>query len=408
MRTNPFRLQMEPRELAWLEPIIGDRRAVTDLIEDFDYAPRDKPLQGEGAIVVGARRSGKTALLSLVAEAARWTQVVVVVTLREGEPLEAALREGLATAGPRMTTWLEEDADEDEGNAEDAEDWLGAFVAANDTLSGFELFAAVAAEAKERRRGTVLCVDDMHHAAAAELDDLAVQLRAFIRDERLPIFFRGFGLPRLRHNISLKLWRTLLRRRGTGQHLSNGYAQDIEWNFNRRILGHGGKCDRDAALLVVRSMAGSPYLMSLIGHHAWELSGAPDEPIGVDDVERAVELALPIYEREVSEPTWAERDAVERAVILAIFEHETRIRSHDFYSIRSLTEHLSGEGDAGDEGGEGDEGGDFDEQDVTDAINRLLVEDVIYEFPSPDGSLGLWHDNGLPPSFLDKQLDAAL
>lgn len=390
--TNPFPFDLTPEELARLEPLGTEPFFLSDLLADFDYRPPDKPALGVGALLVGPRRCGKTAMLSLIAENARWTQVVVTTTAREGEPLDVTLAGAFRAAGERMTKWIAESDDED---VQQEDDWLADFVAAHSSLGGYELVEQVGKEGKERGRGLVLCIDDLHNASAEEMERLGETIRVLIRDERVPIYLRAAGLGRVRHNLGARAWRYLLRRRGKGQHLPLGDALEIERNFSRRLLMHGASSTTEAALELARSMEGSPYLFHLIAHHAWEVSEAPEKQIELADVDRAVELARPIYVREVSEPTWAERDEIERAVVLTIYEHDARREDYRLYSKRTLAEYLGGED------------GEYDEDDVKAAVDRLLLEDVIYEFPSPDGSLGLWVDNGLPPWFLATQLAAA-
>ncbi|MFK5584928.1 ATP-binding protein [Serinicoccus sp. LYQ131] len=292
MPGNPFRPSFgtSPRVLA----------GRAGLLDEFDVALGEGPGSPMRSILIsGPRGMGKTVVLNELEDRAR-TRGWHVVRLPEGpgmvEETEQSLLPGLLArvdpaAEQRRVT----------GGGIHA---VGSISTEIDhtyphTQSLTAMLARLATLAAERGTGVLLTLDEVQSVEVAEVSRLASAYQHLLRDDH-EIAFVGAGLP-----VGIA---TLLKQRGTtflrrAERLQLGPLDEAEVADAavRTVRAAGRVISPEAVRLLVRIAHGYPYLLQLVGYHAWRAAGT-DEVITERDVERTREVVVDRMSRLVHTP----------------------------------------------------------------------------------------------------------
>lgn len=272
----------------------GRSYVIEDILRALDRGPGDPNL---ATIFVGARGTGKTALLSYIAnEAPRRGWISVNVPAAPGmlediyeRTKEAAAEfvessddtklKGIGIAQLFSLEW--ESAPREETN------WRTRM---NALFKGLERYGI----------GLLITIDEVS-ASLDEMVAFASTYQMFVREgKRVGLLMAG-----LPHQVS-----TLLRNQSVSflrrsvQHRLSGISDgEVAVALIRTIESEGRYASRDAIEKMTASIGGFPFMMQLVGFRAWDINPCGRE-IGIEDAARGIELAQSDLDRRVLEPTF--------------------------------------------------------------------------------------------------------
>lgn len=250
-------------------------------------------------IVSGARGTGKTALLSLLAseaEARGW--VAVNVSALPGmleEIVQQAWKaaEHLATPNSKVKVSGIRVADVAEiqfqKETQSVPTWR---------LRMAEIFEALDAT----ETGLLITVDEVREDLD-EMVQLASAFQHFVREGRKAALFMA-GLP---SHVSALLQNKSVSflRRANFHEIGSVDDFEVELALRKTIEGAGRSVDNDALSRAVEVTAGFPYMMQLIGYRAWNAS-PEDTTVSLDDVDAGVCDAKRDLRRKIFDTTFQE------------------------------------------------------------------------------------------------------
>lgn len=281
----------------------GRTLLVNDLSRAFRGNGNDPYLQ---TVFVGARGTGKTALLTRSCELASsqgW--VCASVTCSEGMLDDLIQRAIDASAGlvsadgnPRLkglslgqligVEW--------EPSARPQANWRTQVTRLLDRLS-------------ETGTGLAITVDEVR-PNVPEMEQLASTFQHFVREERRVALLMA-GLP---HQVSQLVNGDAVSflRRATRADLGSIDDGDIADALVRTVEEGGKRIGAAAVDICTDAIGGFAYMMQLVGFRVWDASGEAHE-IGRDDARRGVEAARRDLDQQIIIPTWASLSDGDRA-----------------------------------------------------------------------------------------------
>ena len=287
MVQNPFTptFGSVPPELA------GRSQLIADILGGLDNAPGDP---NRASIFVGARGSGKTVLLTTIAERAEargWLSVNV--TARDGMLAEIIVQvrdKGSHVLTPETLSRLTGIQLGELGFTRELEKRRSTW---RSEMTG------VVRELNSAGVGLLITVDEAS-ARVRELSDLVDVFQHFVR-ERRDVALLLAGLP---HNVSLLLddESVSFLRRAFRHTMDSIDVNDIADAMRETVEGAGRTIDPDALNVAAEAAGGYAFLIQLIGYHLWRAH--PGETrISLDDARSAIAFAERDMERMVLEPT---------------------------------------------------------------------------------------------------------
>lgn len=274
----------------------GRTRVLHDIRQAFDTTGSDPNLC---TVFVGARGTGKTALLSLLArEASARGWVAANVSAEPGmledivEQAERAAGEFVEVPGSARVTSVS------------LAGLLGAEWEYRDPASGNwrTRMTDLVAKLNEQGIGLLITVDEVK-GNVEEMVQLASVYQHFVREERKVSLLMA-GLPSHVSSLVSHDSVSFLRRAQTRK-LGGISDADVQVALQRTVEGAGGSIDSRALENAVAAVGGFPYMLQLVGYHSWEAAPA-DKGISVDDVRDGAALAQADFESSVLDATYRE------------------------------------------------------------------------------------------------------
>lgn len=274
----------------------GREDVISDISQAFELDTADPNLS---SIFVGARGTGKTALLSRLAEEAEgkgWIAVSVTSVPGMLEDIVQRISERgnhlLETGSSRKVSAIEiaplgSISWDSESDA--SPNWRSQMNGIFDQLA-------------ETDTGVLITVDEVD-PSLDEMTQLATIYQHFIRENRKVSLLMA-GLP---HNISTLLSgrSTSFLRRAFRHDLGSIPASDIEQAF-RLVLEQNGKSIGDEALsAAVEAIGGFPFMFQLVGYRTWN-AARENDVISQEDVVTGVRLAQDDLRRQIYDATYNE------------------------------------------------------------------------------------------------------
>ncbi len=305
---NPFRpsFGVSPRVLA----------GRGDLLQDFDVALDEGPGSPLRSLLVsGARGMGKTVVLNELEDIAR-TRGWLVIRLPEGqgmlEELEAStvpalLTEHDTTAVRRRST----------GGGLSAVATISTEVEDRYPVrqSLAQLLARLLDVLAEHETGVLFTLDEVQAAGPDVVGRFAATYQHLVRDDR-EVAFAAAGLPTGIDQLLRQAGTTFLRR-AERVHLATLEDREVR-AAARATVEDAGRTIDDAALdRFVQIVHGYPYLLQLVGYHAWRVEPGRAQ-ITLDDVERTMPLVVERMGRLVHAPALGNVPEGQRAYLRAM------------------------------------------------------------------------------------------
>ncbi len=276
---------------------------------------------GHSPLVFGARGTAKTSLLHSIRESAArsgW----LTLSLDAGTPgllqrVDAAIEWAIRESGHQSL----EDISSDSVSRLNHLQFLGVGAGwepkRSDSNSGsytIREHLAQLTQAVATNGGRVLItVDEIHNIRLAEACRFCNDLQHITKGDRLPLLFLGAGFPAMKEGI-LKDKRLSFFRRSDLYDIAALTINDALEGIEQPILEAGGGAISEEALQIVAegSVGKYPYMLQLIGDHAWKAAGAPSVRIEVKHAELAVEAARKEFTDKISAPSWSDLSDAEQ------------------------------------------------------------------------------------------------
>jgi hypothetical protein len=298
------------------------------LIEEFLEAIDDGPgSPGRATLYTGARGSGKTVLLNAVEDAARtrgWLVVSETATdgfvgrivhqhlprvLADFDPgaIKQRLTGVAAPMGIGSVTWRS----------------LERQVVEAGLRSQIELLTDLLAE---HETGLLITVDEVHRQQFPELRELATTIQHAFRENR-EVAFAGAGFQGIVADVINDKVLTFLRR-AERHHLGRVTDADVARALHDPIVANGRDIGEDALKTLVGGADGYPFLIQLVGYHAWRQHPTVAE-ITDDDVRVGVLAATRRLGTLVHEPALGALSDIDKSFLVAMAKDDGKSKMAD-------------------------------------------------------------------------------
>jgi hypothetical protein len=292
-----------------------------DVLDDFTEALAEGPgSAGRATLYTGARGTGKTVMLNAVEDRAReqgWLVISETATtgfisritqqhlprlLAEFDP-EAVRRRLAGVTAPLnlgAVTWQTIEAHVVQAGLRNQLEMLTDLLAAKGT-------------------GILVTLDEIHRNQIDELRELATSVQHAFREGR-ELAFVGAGLAATVSDTLNDDVLTFLRRaeRYTLGSVARG---DVARGFREPIESAGRTISDEALQIMIDGARGYPFLLQLVGAHAWRAT--PDEPeITVEDATRGVARARHRLGVLIHEPALASVSDVDKDFLIAMAQDD--------------------------------------------------------------------------------------
>ena len=248
------------------------------------------------SIIVGARGTGKTALLSYLAGEAGQRGWLVVNT---------ACTKGLLEDIYQQTMLAASQVHDSPSKKTLKGVTFGSIVGLEwDNESELELnwrmrMSNILDSLAQQDTGLLITVDEVD-PNSEEMMLLATVYQLFVREERKIALFMA-GLPSNVSNLVRGKSVSFLRRAGRFD-LERIPDHEVEMAFIRTVESGGKTIDKDALAAAVKASAGFPYMIQLVGFRSWEEAGT-NKKISLQAVEQGIELATKDMQARVLQAT---------------------------------------------------------------------------------------------------------
>ena len=287
--------------------MVGRSDLMRDLREGLESGPRDERYT---SILLGTRGSGKTATLNAVEEHAQRAGWLVMSV--------DASTDGLPDRVIQAVAWARNHHEGAESADPDAGHRGGGYSVRLPAGFGWGAsrptparpdwdmrhhLAGLASHAADLGSGVLLTVDEVHAGDREEIRRLAGDLQHITKRGQMPLAFLAAGLSVLEHTLLSDNRMTFFQRCARFTMPPLALAEAVG-GLRRTVRLGGGRIDDDALLAAAEATGPLPYKLQLVGHHAWTVSAAPDEPINLGDAKLAAALAAEDFKQKIAIPAW--------------------------------------------------------------------------------------------------------
>ena len=269
-------------------------------------------------LLKGPRGSGKTVLLAAMRDAAEQNGLATVRVTAKPEPTFAdALIEQMTSGsdGERRRV----------SSAQVSVLGTGAGVSFQDpeprSLSVhtrmLDAMEHLADRAQRDAKGVLITIDEFHNANIAALRDFAHALQDVAKIDGKPVMFVGAGLPSMEETALADQGMTFFQRIARTQ-LDPLTPEESAEALRAPIEAAGGTIGDEALTAAAAATSGYPFMVQLVGYHAWERCADPGGAITPDDVRSAIGAATGDMEVQVFAPMVRDLSDTDRLVLEAM------------------------------------------------------------------------------------------
>ena len=299
--------------------LAGRDQLIDEVLQAFYNAPGDPSLT---SILIGARGTGKTALLSLLAGEAQSRGWLVV-----NAPCIEGLLENIVQGAARAASHLIDS----EPSARPTALTLGQLVGVEwerdkpAEPTWYIRMCELLDKLKELGIGLLITVDEVR-PNLPEMVELASYYQLFVRDEH-KIALLMAGLPSQVSALVSNDILTLLRR-ASQYHLGRIDAEDAKLVFQETAEQYGKSFSSPALELASGAADGFPFMMQLVGYRSWQAAGE-SAVIGEEAVRQGIPRASADMKARVLRSTLDELSDGDLAFLEAMLEDERVSLSSD-------------------------------------------------------------------------------
>lgn len=165
------------------------------------------------------------------------------------------------------------------------------------------VLSGLAAHLQSSGAGLVVTIDELHAGDTDELRTLGVVVQDATRIGRLPMAFIGAGLPTLEDTLLADTSITFLQR--CARYEVGFLDPSAAWSaLAEPVRQHGGRMAPEAVEHAVAVAQGYPFMIQLVGFHAWEAAEDPTVEVTLQDVAVGAETARHQVGQLVIAPMW--------------------------------------------------------------------------------------------------------
>lgn len=297
-------------------PVLAGRGDLLDSFEDaFDAGPGHPDYT---ALLVGVRGAGKTVALNAIQQQAHsrdWCVIVenayadlclrVVNTIRQLMSMNR-----VPSAHPRLSGIRAFGVGVDFKHP----DQRSAAAGLPGLRSVLTEFASVLAS---EDRGLLITIDELQGAEPAELREFATVLQHVTRREQMPVAFVAAGLPNIDDTLLQDSAVTFLQRCSRYEIGGLNEAATVR-AFSEPIQAYGGHITDEALERVVKASSGYPFMVQLIGFHAWKAATGNPPKLTITEALSGVTEAERRLPHLVILPMWRAMSTMDRRFVLAM------------------------------------------------------------------------------------------
>ena len=278
--------------------LAGRRELIHELNHAYENAPGDPALT---SILIGARGTGKTALLSYMqrdVEQRDWIAVGVACvngmmediyeqTIRESRHLIGGTGKGVSRVSVKGSIGiLSGEIGFDKSDSGVTPNWRSRMTDLLEELNG-------------QGKGLLITIDEVN-PSLQEMIDFTAQYQLFLREER-KIGLLMAGLPSQISSL-LKDKSVSFLRRSSQYSLASIPDDDIGEAFEKTVEDGGKTISFDALEEAVQAINGFPFMLQLIGYWTW-LNADKEDNISREHVSKGISRAKIKLEQSVLRPT---------------------------------------------------------------------------------------------------------
>lgn len=270
-------------------------------------------------LIVGNRGTGKTALLiQAEREAARDGWTVASASAADGDISEEMAAELLESApsGRRGPTGVQADGFGIDWSDEPPRP-------APPRLR--HLLRDIARVASRNGCGVLLVADELHASPTDRAAVLASAVQHVTARCELPVAFLGAALPSIRGTL-LRSKKMTFFHRCAREETGVLTRRATRTALTATAASMGGSFAADALNAAAAASGGHPYLIQLIGYHAWRHAADPAAGLSLDDVRHGTAEAAAGWEQQVLTAVWSDLPAAQRCFLLAMAQCEQPAR----------------------------------------------------------------------------------
>ena len=300
-------------------PLLAGR---DEVIERFDEAIDTGPTHPDYTLLItGDRGTGKTALLNVLeAEAAErgWMTVtaaasseslsarVVTEAGRCIERLRGGRRHARLSSLSAFGVGVELEQHSERAGLETS------------LLSMLEQLGEALADADT---GLLLTVDELHDVTREDVRNVASAVQIVTRRRLRPLAFAAAALPLIEHSHLADPNMTFLQRCARAP-LGPLAPDETRLALREPITRNNSGIDSDALAEAVAATLGYPYMIQLVGFHAWRLRDDPRRPISITDVKAGAIEAERAMVEQIAAPVWNRLSLMDRRFLVAMLPDE--------------------------------------------------------------------------------------
>ncbi len=173
----------------------------------------------------------------------------------------------------------------------------------------------------ETGTGLLLTVDELHDVERDDVRDLASAVQIVTRRRLRPVALVAAALPLIEDTHLADPNMTFLQRCARAP-LGPLPPDEARRALRQPIIDSGGKIDGDALSEAVTAAGGYPYMIQLVGFHAWQMREDPDEPIRLAHVRAGAIEADNAMIDQIARPTWNRLSLMDRRFLVAMLADE--------------------------------------------------------------------------------------
>lgn len=303
-------------------PLLAGR---DDILRRFDAALDTGPTHPDYTLLItGDRGTGKTALLNALEDRCAERGWLSITAAAASEPLssrivsEATRHIALLRERPRRTRVRSVSA---LGVGVELDDAAATGVAAGPSLSLLSTLERLAEELHDADSGLLITIDELHDATRDDVRDVASAVQIVTRRQQRPVAFAAAALALIEDTHLADVNMTFLQRCARAR-LDALDPADARRAIVQPIRDAGSEIGDGALSEAVAAALGYPYMIQLIGFHAWNTRECPAAPISLTDVRAATVEANEAMIDQVANPIWNRLSPMDRRFLVAMLDDD--------------------------------------------------------------------------------------
>ena len=173
----------------------------------------------------------------------------------------------------------------------------------------------------ERDSGLLLTIDELHDIERDEVQNVASALQIVTRRRLRPIALAAAALPLVEDTHLADAHMTFLQRCARAR-LGPLDEAATRQALQQPIVNGDSTIDPGALDEAVAATLGYPYMIQLVGFHAWDMRADPAQPISLTNVRAGAAEAEHIMVDQIAGPIWNRLSTMDRRFLIAMLEDE--------------------------------------------------------------------------------------